>query len=240
MLPGKAPQTHGAPEYAMTRRLGPLVFVLACGLLATSLPARALGPLDVELGAYWWQNDVDAQGIEEDDGAAPAAWARLWFGKWGVRGGYAKGDADPWEMELVHVDVVRKIVAPTEQNYLALGIGWGRISIGPGGDGADLDGVRLVADARANVAGIVFVYGEAAWSPWLGDPDGERGTFWYGEDAKGYEYELGVELKIFPSTRLRAGYRLSRVEYDAVPRSGNPVGITQETSGFLAGVSFKF
>ncbi len=224
----------------MTRRLvSPAVF-LACGLLAATLPARALGPLDVELGAYWWQNDVDARGIEKEDGAAPAAWARLWLGKWGVRGGYARGDADPWEMELVHVDVVRKVIAPTGQNYLALGLGWGRTSIGPGGDGADLDGLRLVADARANVLGMVFVYGEAAWSPWLGDPDGTPGTFWHGEDAEGYEYELGVEFKVFPSTRFRAGYRLSRVEYDAIALSGNRVGITQEASGFLAGVSFKF
>ncbi len=224
----------------MTRRIAPLALFFACALPLLSLPARALGPVDVEAGAYWWQNDVDARGIEKEDGAAPAAWARLWLGRWGIRGGYAEGDASPWKMELVHVDVVWKAIAPTEQNYLALGLGWSRISIGPGKDGADLDGPRLVADAKANLGGLLFVYGEAAWSPWLGDPDGTRGTFWHGEDAEGYEYELGVELKVFPAIRLRAGYRLSRVEYDAIGVSGGRKGITQETSGFLAGVSFKF
>ena len=224
----------------MTGRLAtPALLALAC-LVAAALPATAAGPLDVEFGAYWWQGDVDAQGIEKDDGASPAAWARVWLGKWALRAGWAKGDADPWEMEFTHVDLLRRVVAPTEQNYLALGLGWGRISIGPGSDGADLDGLRLAADAKANLVGLLFVYGEAAWSPWLGDPDGTRGTFWYGEDAEGYEWEAGIEVKIFPWTRLRAGYRVGRVEYDAIADSGRRVGITLEDSGFLAGLSFRF
>ena len=39
-----------------------LLMTLALLGLATALPANALGPVDGEVGAIWWQNDFEVSG----------------------------------------------------------------------------------------------------------------------------------------------------------------------------------
>ena len=197
--------------------------LLLCAMLAP-VSAYSLGPVDAELGVVYWAHDVDSSDLGNASADGDGAYAELWFANsWGLNGEYFTSDPDLPGMadsSSLSIDVMRRILSPTENNFVALGAGWQDTELTGGGSG---EGLRLVAEGRAGV-GVLFVYGQAAWMPELGDA-GIR------KDLSATEIEFGVSFTPFPFLNLRAGYRSFETDF----RGGS-----QSSDGYLIGGAIHF
>ncbi len=184
----------------------------------------AAGPLDAEVGLTWWAHDITAPGVNSTTADGPGAYAEIWWAEgWGLGANYFESDPDARglaDTSGFSVDLKRRFISPTENNFLALGAGWQNVDLVRGGSA---DGVRLLAEGRFGV-GILFGYGHAAWMPDLGDAGLHR-------DVEGTEYEVGVSLTPFPFLNLRLGYRVFDLDF----RGGS-----QESDGYLLGGAVHF
>ncbi len=194
---------------------------------AFSIPAgiaRAAGPLDVEVGLTWWSHDVEVNGVGSSSADDTGAYAEVWWNEgWGLAADYFNSDPDEGafdEASDFSVDVKRRVLSPTENNFLAVGAGWQDIDIG---SGASTDGPRFLVEGRGGV-GIMFAYGQIAWMPDLGD----AGVF---RDVEGTETQVGVSLTPFPFLNLRLGYRVMDIDF----RGGS-----RKADGYLLGGAVHF
>ena len=225
------------------RKLRILVVLSLLALLSSI--SLALGPVDVEAGIVYWDSETDfslGSMSESYDSEDISYFAEGWFGKWGVKGAVynvefddsgKEGDLD---IEFTSLDLRRKLFAPTENNFFALGIGWEKIKIDTGDDSIDSNGLRLAAEGRIGLVGMLYIYGDASYYFSLDDFDNEV------TNPDGWELEFGLSYKPAPFVNLRAGYRTSSLDFDigfGETRGGNPSG-SFEPSGFLAGVSINF
>jgi hypothetical protein len=223
----------------------PRILTGAALLLLVAGPALAVGPVDLEVGAVWWQSETEIESgsmSETYDSEAPGAHAQLWVGNWGVNADWFETSIDEGGVDVdgtwFNVDV-RRQWAFTENNYFAVGVGWQMIDY----DEWDTSGLRVSAEGRVGLFGLVMGYAEAGFYPELDDiEDGDM----VGEDVMGYDVEVGVMIHPAPFLRLRAGYRMSSLEFD-YRFAGSPALMQEadpETSlspdGFLVGVGFKF
>lgn len=202
-----------------------LVVLALAVLVVSTTGAMALGPVDVEVGAYWWENDLDF--AQDSSGAgAPGFRAELWLAnRWGLRGSSFKSDPDEGdEVDYRSVDLLARLISPTENSYLAVGAGWETIDTGAG----DTSGVRLAAEGRVGIVGVVYAYGQAAYFPDLDDVANA-------EDLKGKEFEVGLGVNPVPFLHLRGGYRKTEIDYTA---GGDDDSFSSD--GFYAGVALKF
>ncbi len=208
---------------------------IALAALAASLgtaPALALGPVDGEVTALYWDSDTDVSGVSEGSGDV-AARAELWFfKKWGVSAGYFQPSPEGADMEYLNLDAKYRVFSPTEGNFLAVGLGWQTVDLSGGGESADTSGPRVVAEGRFSVK-IVYLYGRVAWLPKLDDIEIGEGSLTNGD---GQELEAGIQIKPFPFFQIFAGYRANKMSFDA-PEGGT---FEIENKGPIAGIGFNF
>lgn len=224
-------------EATMKRSCVLAVTALFLGLVMTG-PAVALGPLDGEVGAVYWANDFDVNNISSDSGA-PGFRGEIWMmKKYGVRAGMYSSEYDDFgggSSDYASVDLLWKPISPTENNFLAFGLGWQQTDLSDIGFDGDTSGIRVAAEGRVGLGGLFHGYLQAAYIPELDTTaaaDGISGPF---EDVESMEYELGVSWKAAPFVSVRAGYRETSVDF--VQDGG---GGTAESSGFLLGLGFHF
>ena len=203
-------------------RLGALLAISA--MMFMPQKGHAAGPLDVEIGLTWWVHDVEVSGAGSSSADDTGAYAEIWWAEgWGLATDYFNSDPDEGRFEDASdfsVDIKRRVLSPTENNYLALGAGWQDIDVA---SGASTSGPRLLIEGRGGV-GILFAYGQMAWMPDLGD----TGVF---RDVEGTETQVGLSLTPFPFLNLRLGYRVMDLDF----RGGS-----RKADGYLLGGAVHF
>jgi len=213
------------------------IAALCCLLCASTVaPVFAAGPIDGEVSALWWANDYN-NGETSTDAGSPGLRAELWMlERYGVRASQFGSDPDGSDgADYTTLDVMWRALSPTENNFVAVGVGWQQMAI----EGLeDTSGVRMTVEGRIGLMDMLYAYGHGAYLPSLGDAeaaDGLSGTF---EDLDAYEYELGVAWKAMPFMNVHAGYRVNGLSFthetftpasvpnDFFSSSGVPGGMT--------------
>lgn len=229
----------------MKLSLGRFVWIalLVCMLAA---PALALGPVDGEVGALWWANEYETEGVSADAGV-PGLNAELWWKKFGFRA-QALGDVDDVasSSDYTALDVMWKPFAPAENSFIAVGLGWqdmGFTAIDAGPNpvpfSGDTAGMRVALEGRVGIVGMVYAYGQAAYLPDM-DNAADALTQDQYNDMDGLELEVGVSWKPAPFVSVRGGYRENSLDYNRVSLGGAESGESSDSSGFLLGVGFHF
>lgn len=203
-----------------------------CSVLCLPLcgPVLAAGPIDGEVSAVWWANDFDTKSetaSTSTDAGAPGLRAEMWmFNRYGLRASQFGSDPDGSDgADYTSVDVMWRALSPTENNFLAVGLGWQQMDV----DGLDeaTSGARVTVEGRVSLMGMLYAYGHGSYLPSLSDTDAadpQQGEF---RDLDGYEYELGVAWNAMPFMDVHAGYRVNNMSFtqEAVaPLSGPPGG----------------
>lgn len=176
-----------------------------------SLPASsalAAGPVDGEIGLNWWANDFDADfGGGDVDAGAVGGHLQLWWNQtWGLKGALYRsdladsGNAD--DIDYLSVDLKRRLISATENNYLAAGVGYERLDL----RGGDTHGLRLLVEGRAGLVGALWIYGQSAWMP-VFDNTAAR------EDQDAFELEAGLGFTPLPFVKLSAGWRRFTLDF---------------------------
>ena len=230
------------------------LWILAASLVFVSAGAavEAAGPIDGEVGAIYWNSEFDSSGVAAlaSDAGSAGFRAQLWlFNKYGVKAGMYRTDLDDFTSietsNYTSVDVMWRPLSPTQNNYLAVGLGWQQMELNTIGLQGDTSGVRVNVDGRVGLGKILFFYGEGSYLPSLGDATASTPSLGQFESMSGYEYEVGVSWKVFPFVQLRAGYRMHSVDFtqtglDPLLGFGTEMEGTAESSGILAGLTFNF
>lgn len=224
----------------------PFRWMLAAALAVVGAsPALAVGPVDVEVGVAYWQQDYTWQTDPGDFAIARSAddlgyWGKIWAFNWGLSAAQFKGNWNGGTTDYLSIDLMRKVIHPTRNNYLALGVGWQQIDyqvdIGTLVASTDSTGARLVADARVGLIGMLYAYGNAAYLFGMSGPDFDDNKYGTGD---GIEYEFGLAVKPAPFLWLRVGYRLTRVSWNFAA-NGDSYTDTRESDGYLAALSLTF
>lgn len=225
--------------------------LLAVSILACTLaPSWALGPVDVEVGAFYWLSSTESDGgtigFDSDSGAVGFR-GELWVKKFGLRAAVYGTDIDDLSGESADstsIDLLWRPFSLTDKSYFAVGAGWMDIDLETIGMAGDTSGLRVAAEGSVGLVGIMSFYGQAAYYPDLDDSQATPAAAGRFEDLSGREVELGLSWKTAPFLSFRAAYRTQKVEFTRTGFSPIP-GITEldgevETDGFLAGLTFRF
>ncbi len=217
------------------------LFVLAASTALAPSPALALGPVDGEATAYWWHNDfsIEGTGFAEDDAGDLGFRGELWlFERVGFAGAFLRSNLEDVTLDddtatYAHLDVRFRLFSPSENNFIALGVGWqeAEFQVSPGF--GDTSGLRVVAEGRVS-AGIVYVYGEVAYMP---DLDDVQATPTDLVNIEGLEYEVGIAFKPAPFFQIRLGYHSLELEME---RAVTGLDRTLKADGFLLGLGVTF
>jgi hypothetical protein len=169
------------------------------------------------------------------DSSSVGGRAEVWFvKKVGVSAALFRPSPDEGnDIDYLNLDVKWRLLSPTENNFLAVGAGWQKIDIS-GDEDVDSSGVRLVAEGRVGLVGIVYAYGRVAYLPSLDDIDAGGTPL---TDGSGTEYEAGVQLKPMPFVQFFLGYR-SHEDSWTLGEDGPDVDI--KTDGFVLGAGVNF
>ncbi|HSH40834.1 MAG TPA: outer membrane beta-barrel protein [Arenicellales bacterium] len=170
--------------------------------------AMAAGPIDGEAGLNWWANDFDADlGGGDVDAGAVGGHLQLWWNEtWGLKGALYRsdladsGDAD--DVDYLSIDLKRRIISVTENNYLAAGVGYQQLDL----RGGKTEGLRLLAEGRVGLVGAIWLYGQSAWMPVFDDTSAR-------EDQDAFELEAGVGFSPLPFIKLSAGWRKFSLDF---------------------------
>ena len=178
--------------------------MLMSGLLVT-VPAKALGPVDGEVGVFTWV--VDDYQDTSVNSPLTGGYGELWLGeRWGFRTALYRISEDSVSMapdEQTLVDFKYRLVNATDNTFLAVGLGWEQNRFGAEGDAS---GARIMAEGRVGVLGFLRFYAEAGWAPSLGDLGSRR-------DLSSISVETGLVLDPFPFVDLRLGWRYQITDY---------------------------
>lgn len=216
---------------SMKKRARDSLFLLI--LLGASTPAWALGPVDGEVGVFWWASNFNANVLSDDANAgALGGFGELWWDqKWGLRGALYRSDLKDLDLGTTNeynLDFKRRLVSLTDNTFLAAGVGYERLSLDGGGHSS---GPRLVLEGRLGVVpGIVYLYGETAWLPSMSDASDRS-------DIDGSTFEAGLSYEPLPFFSIRAGYRTFKLDFQNDMSGEN--GSTR-ISGFLFGGGFHW
>jgi hypothetical protein len=189
------------------------VKILAAGTLALLLAAPAAAAIDAEVELRYWANEAEFEfsGDSPESNGMPGAGLRAdiaVFKRLVVAGEYYKlsgeDEFDGLDQTQITLDVKWRIIAPTENTFFALGLGYQGIEFDDG-ESFDSSGYRIVADGRFGFVGILYVYGRLAYLPSLGDIDMEGQTF--AEGDSGMDLDIGLGIEPLPILTLWVGYR---------------------------------
>ncbi len=216
--------------------------------LVLAAPAFAVGPIDGEVGLVWWQTDFDRSTDIEDvsiDAGAPGFRGELWFAsKVGVRAETFSsdlGDLNEEDAEYLSADVMFRLFGVTDNNFLALGLGWSDMDFTESGVLpvlVETSGPRATLEARIGVASMVQIFGHYTLMPELDDYDNAAGDVF--AELEGQEYQLGVAWKVAPFMDLRAGYRSQTLEFTRQMTTATDYSGEVDSTGFLLGLGFNF
>jgi hypothetical protein len=186
-----------------------------CAALALA-PAYALGPVDGEVATVWWQNEFDSttsSASTSSDAGAPGLRAQLWvLQRYGLRASQWGSNPDGSDgADYSSVDVMWRALAPTENNFLALGVGWQQMDVE--GLGHSTDGVRMAIEGRVGLLTVLQGYAAGAYTPSLSDVPVVMPTAGRFEELDAYEYELGVAWNALPFMDVHAGYRVNSLSF---------------------------
>lgn len=120
------------------------------------------------------------------------------------------------------LDIKRRLLSATENTYLAMGLGWNDIAIS---EDESSSGMRFVAEGRVGIYGPAYLFGQAAYSPWMSKIGNQIDPF-------GKELELGLVVDPLPSMSFRAGYRSFWLDSMASPAESS---LRRQTDGFYIG-----
>lgn len=173
------------------------------------LPSHALGPVDGELGLLYWNDSVSGSLFDgELDLGTGGLYGELWLAnKWGVSGRYYRSDFEGTRFDSskhFYLDAKRRFLSATDNTYFAIGFGFENFDLSSGGSSS---GLRLVADGRLGLAGIVYFYGLAAWIP-------ELESFADLDDIDAKELEFGLAADPLPFATLKLGYRQYDIDHN--------------------------
>ena len=133
--------------------------------------------------------------------------------------GLQKGLTDTRQWSL---DIKRRLLSATENTYLAMGLGWNDIAIS---EDESSSGMRFVAEGRVGIYGPAYLFGQAAYSPWMSNIGNQIDPF-------GKELELGLVVDPLPSMSFRAGYRSFWLDSMDSPAESS---LRRQTDGFYIG-----
>ena len=192
------------------------VFLLMC------VPAIAAGPVDGEVGALWWQNDLEmSNGTTSTsvDGSAPGFRAEVWLiDRYGVLANQYSSDTDGIGTEsadYTSIDFMWRPFSPTKNNFVAFGLGWQQMDLG-NTFGGTTSGPRLSVEGRVGLMDVLYAYGLGSYAPSLDEPTPALGTL---DGLDSHELELGVSWKMAPFVSLRVGYRENSVGFTQTAES---------------------
>ncbi len=194
-----------------------LAAVVACALCGSA--ALAAGSIDGEIGAVYWANEIETEGLTPmtTDADAPGFRAELWMlERYGVKAMQFGSDPDAGGIDgadTTSVDLMWRAWSPTENNFVAVGLGWGQMDLAPLGSNDSTSGARLSVEGRAGIAGQLFAYGSGAYLPALSDVDSAAIVGGRIEDLSGYELELGLSWRLAPFMSMRAGWRVNDMSF---------------------------
>lgn len=188
----------------------------------------------VDGSAYlsWWSNNFSANALDAsfDAGTVGAEGEVWWAQKWGIKGSLYKSDVVESNSregpDFLSVDIKRRLISPTENNFLALGLGWQDVELG---QGVDTQGYRLLLQGGLGLTPVLSIYGHTAWLPGMVESDEL-------EDPKGLEFEAGIALKPFPFVSFRAGYRTFKLDYVSVQGANEQ----SKSKGVIIGAGVTF
>ena len=213
------------------RRCLLLLVLFTVGALLNPVTAEESG---VDGSAYlsWWSNDFSANAVDASfDAGTVGADAEVWWRqRWGIKGSLYKSDVVESNSgdgpDFFSIDIKRRLISPTENNFLALGLGWQTVDLAKG---ADTQGYRFLLQGGLGLTPVLSVYGHTAWLPGMVESD-EIG------DPKGLEIEAGIALKPFPFVSFRAGYRTFMLDYVSLEGANE----TSKSKGIIVGAGVTF
>jgi hypothetical protein len=221
-------------------------------LCCCALPALAAGPIDGEVGAVWWANDFDYSSeaaSTSTSAGAPGFRAELWFfNKFGARAERYSSDVDALTSETADytsIDALWRPFSPTQNNFLALGLGWQDMDMSTIGLDGETSGPRAVLEGRVSLGGLFYAYGHGSYMPELDDAQPSDPMFGEYEDLSAYQLELGVSWKAAPFLSVRGGYMTYATDFrqtgiDPLLGVGTELDGEVESKGFLVGLSARF
>ncbi len=224
----------------MNRTQGILVrAVIVCSLLGS--PALAVGPVDGEVGALWWNNDFDAELGSQNASAsagAPGFRGEVWlFEDYGMRAALFESDPDGAgdKTDYTSIDLMWKAFSPTENNYFAFGVGWEDADLA----GIETSGARLSVEGSVGIITVLQAYGQASYLPSMDEFEATPEVSF--EDMNGHELELGLAWNAAPLVNVRAGYRQTVMDFTEVDSLlAQKTDGSTESKGLLVGVGLRF
>lgn len=207
------------------------ILFLPLWLILAHSNSFALGPVDGEVGIYWWANEFEADFSDgEIDAGALGGRGEIWFDqKWGMGGQLYQSDLEEDNLddaEYLNIDFKRRIFSLTDNTFLALGLGWQDVSI----ENESSNGARVLLEGRVGLGGVVYLYGQTAWFPDLDD-------FSNRSNVDGTEFEAGLSFDPLPFFSLRAGYRKFKIDYT---NNYNNNDESARSTGFVIGAGFHW
>jgi hypothetical protein len=221
-----------------------LLKILATGLLFLLAAAPAAAAIDAEIELRYWADEASFEGSGDpaEKNGMPGAGLRAdiaFFKRLAIAGEYYKlsgeDDFDGLDQTQISLDVKWRIIAPTENTFFALGLGYQGFEFDDAGETFDSTGYRIVADGRFGFIGILYVYGRLAYLPSLGDIEIEGQTF--AEGDSGYDLDIGLGIEPLPILSLWVGYRTQSFDFK---QPGGPGQLTVENTGPYIGAGVHF
>jgi len=219
--------------------------IAVCSLLClfAGTPALAAGPIDGEVAVVWWANEFSTDtdtAAASSDAEALGLTAQMWVKKrYGLRASQFGSNPDGSSgADYTSVDLLWKALAPSENNFVALGLGWQQMDM----QGLDdsTSGARVIVEGRVGLGGSVFAYGHGSYLPSMSDSDAVETSLGRYEDLDAYEYEVGVAWNALSFMDVHAGYRANNLSYSlAAPTTlGAPGQFSSNTpaSGAISGI----
>lgn len=207
------------------------VFLFTAACLFNPAMAEESG-VDGSFYLAWWSNNFSANALDASfDAGTVGADAEAWWGhKWGLQGSLYKSDVLESNSregpDFLSIDVKRRLISPTRNNFLALGLGWQSVELG---QGADTQGYRFLMQGGLGLTPVLSLYGHVAWLPGMVASDEL-------EDPRGLEFEAGIAIKPFPFLSFRAGYRQFRLDYESIEGEDE----TSKSTGVIVGAGLIF
>jgi len=232
--------THNATEVACCRFKYPAwarhpvgkcgFLLLLFGMVSPAHSGESV--VDGSVNLAWWSNNFSASAIDPSfDAGTVGAEAEVWWQqKWGLKGSLFKSDILESNSregpDFLSIDLKRRVISASRNNFLAMGLGWESIDFG--GE-ADTKGPRLVLQGSLGLTPILSVYGQTAWLPALEESPRMA-------DPNGFEFEAGIALKPFPFLSFRAGYKQFRLDFKSLEGANE----TSKSKGVIIGAGVDF
>jgi hypothetical protein len=195
------------------------VTILVGLCLTVSFPTLAVGPIDGEVSALYWANTYETSSLgpsTSSDAGAPGLKAQLWMlERYGLTASRYGSDADgPQGADYTSVDLMWRALSPTENNYVAVGLGWQQMDLS--GLSASTSGVRLGVEGSIGIVKVLKAYGHGSYLPALDDVPVANPSLSDLHDVDAFEYELGLAWTATPFLNVHAGYRVNSVSFSQV------------------------